>query len=812
MHDESRSQFDPDARQLIGELERQRKDLEAQLEALRGELAQSTAREQALREREENYQTVLENSSIGVCIVGLDGKFISVNETMCAITGYTKPELYEMTFSSITYPEDLKIGASLYEELVTGVRPKGSVEKRYTHKDGHTIWASISVSLLSGNRLEPPRFVTHIQDITDRKHAEEERLKTEALIRTAVENLPLIFYLIGRDGKFKLSTGAGLKALGLQPNQVVGLSVFDVYKDFPHLIKAIERALAGEPVNFESHVAGATFLNYCVSYTNIDGTFSGVAAVALDITERKQAEEALQASEGRMQFALEGSNDGLWDVDMLSGTPYLSPRGCEILGYRSDDLAEIVRVWDQLVHPDDLPVTLERLNDHLEGRAPLFSVEQRLRMKSGDWKWILTRGKVTTRDADGKALRMTGTHTDITERKQAEEALSVQKNLLLQAQKVQSIGTLAGGIAHDFNNILGIILGYVSMLEARRTDPQKHAECVNVISDAVDRGAALVQQILTFARKTDVQLEQLNISSFIGEMIGMLKETFPKTITFRENYGSNEPAVVGDRSQLHQAILNLCVNARDAMPNGGSIGITTELLPNAQVRQRFPAASDETYIRINVSDTGMGMDEATRLRVFDPFFTTKDKGKGTGLGLSVVYGVMQSHHGFVDVESHKGSGTVFSLYLPVTQATEASVPGMESAAPAVAGGTETILVVEDEEQLMEMLSLALRSKGYTVIMAEDGQEAIDRFRQDRSRIDAVITDIGLPIISGIDVFKQLKEIDPKLKGILASGFFEPGRREELEMIGARGFINKPYRTNDVLRMLRQVLDEDDAAN
>jgi PAS domain S-box-containing protein len=807
MRDKSNRQFDRDAQQLISDLEVQQKELERQNEELRRALAQAKTEEQVLRRQVENYRTVVENSSIGVCIVGLDGTFISANDQMCALTGYTETELSGMTFSAITHPDDMKIGTTLLQRLVSGEIQKGSIEKRYVRKNGSILWASTSVSLLRGPRSEPQYFVSHIQDITDRKQAEEERLKNEALFRTAIENLPLIFYLIDRDGRFKLSIGAGLKALGLQPNQVVGLSVFDVYKDFPDIIQAIERALAGESANFESHVAGATFLNYCVGYKNIHGMFSGIAAVALDITERKRVEEALRSSEDRMSYALEGSNDGLWDVDMLSGTPYLSPRGCEILGYRPDELAVIVTGWNQLVHPDDLSTTIARLNDHLEGRAPLFNVEQRLRMKSGDWKWIQTRGKVTARDANGRALRMTGTHTDITERKLAEEALLVSKSLLFQAQKVQSIGTLAAGIAHDFNNILGIILGYASMLESRRTNSTKHAESVSVITEAVARGATLVQQILTFARKADIEFEQLNIPDFIRELIGMLKETFPRTITFQEHYGSALPTIVGDRTQLHQALLNLCVNARDAMPNGGTIGITTELLPHEEVHRRFAAASEEAYICIKVSDTGVGMDEATQLRVFDPFFTTKDKGKGTGLGLSVVYGVMQSHDGFVDVESRQGQWTVFSLYLPVMQLAEERTPWKESTVSPIAGGSETILVVEDETHLMEMLCMALHLKGYTVVTAEDGQKAVDTFRSNRTGIDAVITDIGLPIISGIDVFKQLKEIDPQVRVILASGYFEPGTREALEAMGARGFINKPYRTNDLLRMLRQVLDQ-----
>jgi two-component system, cell cycle sensor histidine kinase and response regulator CckA len=381
------------------------------------------------------------------------------------------------------------------------------------------------------------------------------------------------------------------------------------------------------------------------------------------------------------------------------------------------------------------------------------------------------------------------------------------QNQFIQAQKVQSLGTLAGGIAHDFNNILGIILGYATMLENNRIGPQDYDKCIHVIIKNVERGTALVQQILTYARRADVSLQPLRVPDFISELIGMLKETFPKTIIFTETYASGLPDIVGDRTQIHQVLLNLCVNARDAMPNGGSIDITVDVRPREEIQACFPEASEDHYLSINVSDTGIGMDEDTRLRVFDPFFTTKDQGKGTGLGLSVVYGVVQSHHGFIDVKSRIGQGTEFSLFLPAAKLREKnkeeSIPSMEE----IRGGTETVLVVEDEEFLLKIICMSLEGKGYRFIIARDGQEAVELFGQHHKTIDVVLTDIGLPHMNGFDVFKQLRAIDPHVKVIVASGFFEPAMKDELQRTGAKAFINKPYRPLDVLRVIRQVLDE-----
>jgi two-component system, cell cycle sensor histidine kinase and response regulator CckA len=381
------------------------------------------------------------------------------------------------------------------------------------------------------------------------------------------------------------------------------------------------------------------------------------------------------------------------------------------------------------------------------------------------------------------------------------------QNQFIQAQKVQSLGRLAGGIAHDFNNILGIILGYATMLEDNRIGPQDYDKCIQVIIKNVERGTALVQQILTYARKADVSFQPLRVPDFFSELIGMLKETFPKTIVFKESYAADLPYLVGDRMQVHQVLLNLCVNARDAMPNGGTIDITVDVRTREEIQACFPEASEEQYLSLKVSDTGTGMDEETRLRMFDPFFTTKELGKGTGLGLSVVYGVVQSHHGFIDVKSRIGQGTEFSLFLPAAKQREKNIE--ESAPPMgdIRGGTETILVVEDEEFLLKILCMCLEGKGYRSITARDGQEAVELFGQHHEAIDIVLTDIGLPIMNGFDVFKRLGEIDPQVKVIVASGFFEPAMKDELQRTGAKAFINKPYRPLDVLRTVRHVLDE-----
>lgn len=434
----------------------------------------------------------------------------------------------------------------------------------------------------------------------------------------------------------------------------------------------------------------------------------------------------------------------------------------------------------------------------LEKGGPLEWEESR-QQEDGHHTFIVN--KFPLFDSNNVAHAVCAFMTDITDRKRLEDGLR-------QAQKLESIGTLAGGIAHDFNNILGIILAYNGSIGRARDDAERFNESIDEINQAVDRGTALVRQMLTFARQTDVEFRDLNVNLLVGEVTKMLAATFPKTIEFVKHLGPNIPLVTADQTQLHQVLLNLFVNARDAMPEGGKITVSTQTTSGAIVKQKFPVALRDSYVHIVVSDTGIGIDEATRKRIFEPFFTTKELGKGTGLGLSVVYGVMQSHEGFVDVESEFGNGTVFHLYLPValrSVETETNVPKTQDAAP---GGNETILLVEDEEALLALVRKTLEVKGYRVLTAQDGLEALDFYKRHVDQISVVVTDMGLPKLGGWEAARKMREINKHVKIILASGFLEPGKKEKLARDGMTHFIQKPYNPNQVLAKIREVIEQE----
>lgn len=396
--------------------------------------------------------------------------------------------------------------------------------------------------------------------------------------------------------------------------------------------------------------------------------------------------------------------------------------------------------------------------------------------------------------------------THAVQRKNSEQQLRESEEQLRQAQKMESLGTLAGGIAHDFNNLLCIILGHASSMLEFNLDANASRKAAESILKAAHRGANLVKQILTFARKTELSIAPVNVNNLIEELTRMLADTFHKTIAFSLHLGDDVPFITGNSDQLHQSLLNLCVNARDAMPNGGKLSIRTEVVHGIAWRNVFPEMRENDYVCISVSDTGTGMDESTRTHIFEPFFTTKSRDRGSGLGLAVVYGVIKSHSGFIQVESEVNRGTTFRTFLPVPLCNGAGSITEAQPVEEPLRGTETVLVVEDEELLRELVTTLLSRSGYKVLIAGDGHEAIEVYKQHQNEIALVLADIGLPKLSGIEALTRMKEINPGVKAILASGYLDPELMNGIQKAGANDFLQKPYVPTEICRRVRLVLD------
>ena len=372
---------------------------------------------------------------------------------------------------------------------------------------------------------------------------------------------------------------------------------------------------------------------------------------------------------------------------------------------------------------------------------------------------------------------------------------------------MESLGTLASGVAHDFNNLLNIILSHATSMRIDGKNPASISEGAAVIEETVRRGATLVQQLLTLGRKSETRFEPVRLNSLAEKLASLLTETFPKTIIIILDLEPGLPPINGDENQLHRTLLNLCVNARDAMPEGGRISLKTETVSGTDLRRHVPEAAAERYVSISVTDRGIGMDDATQRRVFEPFFTTKPVGQGTGLGLAVVYGIVKNHDGFIEVKSKLGHGTSFWIYLPIPSeaARQTSVAGSNYTALKRAGSGETILFVEDEERQLNVMRRFLESEGYKVLSAKNGVEALETFKQHKDAIAVAVLDLGLPQLDGWQAFQQMREIRPELKALIATGLIPPEVEAEIAQEKLCGVLSKPYQLDDVLEKISQAI-------
>ena len=558
--------------------------------------------------------------------------------------------------------------------------------------------------------------------------------------------------------------------------------------------------------------------------------------VNIDITERKRAEQALARSRDQFERMAATTPDFLFIYDLIEGcNAYENKRLEEHLGYTSDQLKAIAGdsgdSMDALMHQDDLaPVREQHRRFDTAPDGEVLEWEFRLRHADGTYRWFHVRATVFDRSDNGRVRRIIGHSRDVTAHKEAEAALRrfnedleklvanrtddlVKSNAellqsftereklqdqLRQAQKMEAIGTLAGGIAHDFNNILGIILGYTQeLLNHDGADPAERARRVGVIFGAAERGAKVVKQLLTFARKTSTEHKPLDVNSLARDTLDILREIFPKTMNFRLDLDPTLPIIQGDHNQLQQSLINVCLNARDAMPEGGTLSIRTSQTTAAHVSRHFPEANG-AYARIEISDTGTGMDDEIRQRVFEPFFTTKREQGGTGLGLSVVYGIIQAHGGFIGVESETERGTRFTLFLPIASQTTLPVEPRRHGQKERFSTGETLLVVEDETHLLELVRLTAEKRGFRVFAAKDGIEAIEVYQEHWQEIDTVLLDWGLPRLGGSAVFRKLKEMNPRVKVIGVSGYLDSNLRDNMLREGVQDFLQKPCTANEIL--------------
>jgi two-component system cell cycle sensor histidine kinase/response regulator CckA len=535
----------------------------------------------------------------------------------------------------------------------------------------------------------------------------------------------------------------------------------------------------------------------------------------LDITRQKQDEAALREQRWRLEGIIDGARVGTWEWNVQTGEAVFNARWAEIVGHTLEEVQPVsIETWTRLAHPEDLAMVDGLLRRHFAGEVPYYDCECRMRHKDGTWIWVHDRGRVVQWTSDGRPLMMFGTHTDITDRKQAEaertrsEALLAEQ--LRQAQKMEALGQLAGGVAHDFNNLLTIISGYAELLLGSMATPAEMRHDVEEIRNAGEKAALLTSQLLAFSRKQVLQPRLLDLSVVIEDSRRLLRRVIGEDVQVAVTKGTGPLVVRADHGQLSQVLVNLALNAREAMPSGGSLAFDTSavVLAESDVVTRVGLRPGR-YVVLTVNDTGAGIEADAQAHVFEPFFTTKPTGKGTGLGLAVVHGIVAQSGGHIEFDSHLDVGTTFRIYLPAASA----AAGAAGAAGHIRlqGGIETILVVEDEDAVRSLTRQVLSRAGYHVLAAADPVEALRIADAHHGAIDLLVTDVVMPGSSGVQLAERFRARYPDGRVLFVSGYTPDAVLRHGVQQGELAFLQKPFSPSALAARVREVLDSKPAS-
>ena len=801
---------------------------------------------------EERLRMIFDGAATGITVTGLDGRFVYANPAYCATMGYSEAELRATDFESVTHPDDRAASRRAGERLRSGETSAVILEKRYLRKNGDVVWVRLSLSLMRTPAGAPLQFVAVAEDISERKRAEallvgqKRVLETigvgapladtlDLLLRIVEEQDPGIFasiLLLDRDGvhvrhgagprlseTFKRAIdgrpigeragSCGAAVLRREPVIVEDIATDPLWEDYRELAAAEGlRACWSTPIfDAERNVLGTFAL-----YFRQPGRPTADNLVLIDMATqtaaiaiaRKREEEALRESRQRLVSIYDTVGDTLFlvAVEADGGFRFVSVNKRFVATTGVPAEAVIGKRIEEVIPPESLALVRERYGQAIRENAIVRWEE------TSDYPVGRLTGEVSVApllDEHGRCSHLVGAVHDITARKRAEERHAQAEQMLRQSQKLESIGRLAGGVAHDFNNILGVILGYGELMRSQVTDGHPARPRLEQVILAAHRAAGLTRQLLAFSRKQVMQPKLLDLGAAVGDLRRMLDRVVGEDMEIAVLAAPRLAAVQADPTQIEQVIMNLVVNARDAMPKGGRVTIETANvdLDEAYAAAHPPACSGR-YVMLAVSDTGVGMDAETQQRIFEPFFTTKAAGEGTGLGLATVYGIVNQMGGVIQVYSEVGHGTSFKIYLPRV---EEAVAVETTAAPALPPrGDETVLVVEDSESLRDLIKELLTEQGYTVLAATQGEEALALIQEGQHPVDLVLTDIVMPKLGGGDLVKRLAALRPRIGVVYMSGYTSGAISRQGVLDEGALLLEKPFTADQLARTVRLALD------
>ena len=754
--------------------------------------------EESLRESEEKWRNLFENSMDSVFTADIKGNLTSTNSAMEEISGYNIDEMIGKNFREIMASEEAERVLEAYNHLFRTGEPIRELSYTVFKKGGEQRIVEGNVNVIKKDE-KIIGFQGTFRDITEKRETALALKESEEKYRDLLENIEDLIYVMDGDGKFTFFNKALMKFSGYSEDEIKAKNFKNLItpKSFQNAKEIFKRQLKGEDV-------GAFELQFIdkggklkISETRERLIWEGgkiveVHGIGRDITDRKTTEQALVESEKKFRDFIESSKDVIYSTSVEGEIIDINPAGEVLFGYTIEELLKM-NILDFYKNKEDREEFQKEIEE--KGFVKDYNILFMKKDKSPA-DCLLTS---TLRKAEDRTIvGYQGIIRDITENKLLEEQL-------LQAQKMKAVGTLAGGMAHNFNNILVGIMGYSEYLLSKKEKDDPDYKALNTIYESTVKASDLTRQLLSIARGGDYKRVKLDMNSVIKKVIPLIKGTIDKTIEIVTDYDVNLFATEGDIGQLEQCILNLCINSRDAMPDGGKIVIETK---NQFVDERFVKthldAKVGNYVVLSIADTGTGIAPDILDHIFEPFFTTKKHAGGSGMGLATVYGIVKNLQGIISVYSEVGEGTTIMLYFPAIKekAKMDSLPqnGLKMK------GEETILLIDDDETVREMWEEVLREYGYQVIVSGSGKDAIEIVKKRRGKIDMVILDVIMPDVGGKEAFEKIIEIEPKMKVLVTSGYSKSGRAKDILDAGALGFIQKPASIKDLTLKTREILD------
>lgn len=791
---------------LINELSKIRLQL-AELE--KSEIERKQA-EEALRESEEKYRLVVENAGEAITIIQ-DEMMKFVNPQLVDILGYSVEELTSKPFIEFIYPEDRQMVLERYMKRMNNENVPSAYPLRSVTKTGTVKWAEIHATIVSWNGK--PATLIFMTDITDRKRAEEAFRASELKYQTIFENTGTTMLIVEEDMTISLANDGFENLTGYKRKEVEGKKKWTEFVEkgdlekmiTQHKLRRADSGLATKSYEFKLIHSDGHFKDILLTVDVIPGTKRSVASL-MDITDRKRAEAALKESEEKYRNILENINDAYFEVDLRGNLTFCNTVLPRFLEYTQEEVVGM----NYRVYMDSKTgkLIMEHFNELYMGDIPAKVINFEIIKKDGT-KAEVEASFSLRKNEDGHPIGFRGIVRDISERKKAERERRALEERLQRAEKMEAIGTLAGGVAHDLNNVLGVLVGYSELILYKIDESSAIRPHIINIMKGGERAAAIVQDLLTLARRGVRTEKVINLNTIIIEY--QKSPEFEKLCKFhpgvqiKTHLATDLLNIMGSPVHLGKTLFNLVSNAAEAMPNGGEVSITTTNQYLDRPIQGYDNVREGDYVVLSVSDRGEGIKSADLKRIFEPFYTKKTMGRsGTGLGLAVVWGTVRDHSGYIDVRSEEGKGTTFTLYFPVTRK-EVSEDQRSVSVSEYMGNGESILVVDDVEEQRELASQMLRKLNYTTATVSSGEKAVEYVKG--QPVDLIVLDMIMdPGIDGLDTYRKILKINPKQKSIIVSGFAETDRVHQAQVLGAGVYIRKPYVLERLGLAVRKELD------